>query len=58
MNENKREPDVNLTKEELLEEFEEMWKSAVIGSTWKLNKGARQAYQQIVALINKPEVSG
>jgi len=40
-----------LSKEELLEAFEEMWCSATIGDSWKLNKGARQAYQQIRELI-------
>ena len=40
-----------LGREELLETFEEMWKSATIGDTWKLNKKAKQVHEQIKALI-------
>jgi len=48
-----------IARKELLKCFEEMWASATIGNTWKLNKKTRYAYDQIVALINrgKPKVS-
>lgn len=40
-----------MKQEELLIHFEEMWESATIGDTWKLNKGMIEAHDQIVKLI-------
>lgn len=48
---NKLNEGIELTGEELLAEFEEMWQSATIGDTWKLNERAKQAYNQLVKMI-------
>lgn len=48
----------NLTKEELLTELDELYKSASIGDTWKLNPHSLKAYKQMYHIIqSQPEVT-
>ena len=43
----------SMGKEELLVYLEEMWESATIGDTWKLNTGMVQAYAKLVEIVEE-----